>query len=97
MTKGTIEFGVVPMTMKRLAKLPWEEMKKHLPDDLLAGICDGRIYNLATDGIVEKNADYKQIIVWCERRMELTGADSEAPMQWMLDDLGYKEPKQSDN
>jgi hypothetical protein len=97
LSKETIEFGVIPMTLERLAKMPWEEMKKHLPDNLLAGICDGRIYNLATSGIAQKNADYKQIIVWCERRMELTDADTEAPMQWMLDDLGMEKPKDSDN
>ena len=94
MSKDEIEFGVVPMTLERLAKLPWEEMKNHLPDNLLAGICDGRIYNLATSGIAEKNADYKKIIMWCERRLELKDADTEAPMQWMLDDLGMEKPEE---
>ena len=85
------------MTLERLAKLPWKEMKNHLPDNLLAGICDGRIYNLTTDGIAAKNADYKQIIMWCERRLELTDADVDAPMQWMLDDLGMEKPEEGND
>ena len=97
MTQDNIEFGVVPMTLERLAKLPWKEMKNHLPDNLLAGICDGRIYNLASDGIARKNADYKQIIMWCERRLELTDADVDAPMQWMLDDLGMEKPEEGND
>jgi hypothetical protein len=93
--KGEIEFQVIKYLRRQVLKHKWEDLVKEIEDkDLLAGMCDGRIHSIALDGFDGDLAKYKDIMMWCKRRLELDGVSPDPIMQLFLDDLFGDEPEE---
>lgn len=93
--KYEIEFKVIKMLRGQLLKHSWESLVKEVESkDLLAGVCDGRIWSIAQEGFDGDLSKYKDIMMWCKRRLELDGVSPDPVMQLFLDDLFGDKPEE---